>query len=199
MRCEEVRLRLFDYTDGALAGRERSAVSEHLETCAVCRRDHEDILALERAREVWHDVPAPRWRPPLAPRRLDLSPFQQWFPSLASALALVLVVGLYFRPGETPMPPGASRPAAGSLVAPSALPASTTVETLLANNRQERQQELLALVQLLRADMDRRSEQTEESLRYVIAHQLQGQRDIDDLYRYVRKASAPGGNPQERM
>lgn len=195
MRCEQARAHLFEHADEALPEHLRSAVSAHLEGCPVCREDYESIVELTLRASVWHDVPAPRWQPPVVGARLGLESFRQWFPSVASALALLLVVGLYLRP---PAPEGAAAPrapVAGTLPvqAGSALPVSASVESLLTSNRLERQQELQALVQLLRAEMDRRSEETEESLRYVIAHQLQGQREIDDLYQYVRKVSAATG------
>ena len=43
------------------------------------------------------------------------------------------------------------------------------------------------LSQLLKAEMDRRSLETEESLRYVIAHQVQEQAELDELRALVRK------------
>jgi hypothetical protein len=67
------------------------------------------------------------------------------------------------------------------------------------NNRMQRQEELQALVRLLRSEMDRCTEETEESLRYVIAHQIQEQREINDLYdrlqqiNYERSANGSRG------
>ncbi len=37
MTCEEIRLRLPGYVDGALSAREHAPVSEHLESCGECR------------------------------------------------------------------------------------------------------------------------------------------------------------------
>ena len=200
MRCEQARAHLFEYADETLPEHARSAVSAHLESCPACREDYESIVELTLRASVWHDVPAPRWQPPVIGGRLGLESFRLWFPSVASALALLLVVGLYLRPAA-PEGIGVPRqPVAGALErlpvqTGAALPVNANLESMLTNNRLERQQELQALVQLLRAEMDRRSEETEESLRYVIAHQLQGQREIDDLYQYVRKVSAGTSPP----
>ncbi len=205
MQCEETRALLFDYADDRLPEQTRAAVGEHLDTCTICQVDYQGVVDLARQAEVWHDVPAPRWQPPTVARPLDWSGFRQWFPSLASAAALVLALTVYLdRPAAT-APAGDDRgfaQALPGLPAPggaTAVPASTSVETLLLNSRLERQQELQALVQLLRAEMDRRNEETQESLRYVIAHQLQGQQEIDDLYQYIRKIGFDGAGSGDRM
>ena len=201
MRCEDARHRLFDYVDQALADREHTELVEHLDSCSGCRSDLEAMNDLTLQAEVWHDLPAPRWQPPRVAARYDLGGFQQWFPSLASAMALILVVGMYLQPPPStpPITSGAGQSVAAPRPTGTPLPVSTGGETLQVSNRLERQQELQALVQLLRAEMDRRNEETEESLRYVIAHQLQGQQEIDDLYQYIRKVSLDTTPQQEQM
>ncbi len=201
MRCEEARLMLFDFVDRTLSQDAQVQLSEHLEHCTECSSDLESLNDLSLQAEVWHDLPAPPWQAPGVRGNFSWGGLQQWFPSLASALALILVAGLYLqqptqsagRPVDAtrmPMPP-----AAGT----SALPVNGSVDALMTSNRLERQQELQALVQLLTAEMDRRNEETEESLRYVIAHQIQGQREIDDLYQYIRKVSLDNPPGQEQM
>ncbi len=71
------------------------------------------------------------------------------------------------------------------------------MQRALDTNRTQRQQELEVLVRLLKGEMDRRSLETEESLRYVIAHQIQGQRELDDLYERVQKISYPAPLPRQ--
>ncbi len=212
MRCEQARAQLFEYADDSLPDAQRAAIAEHLEGCAGCRADYEGIVDLTLKAAVWHDVPAPRWQPPRVGTGVSLAAFQQWFPTLASAAALILVAGIYLRgpaqaPGAATAPPGLTAQLPAEVSAPmagAAVPARASIDALMSSNRLERQQELQALVQLLRAEMDRRSEETEESLRYVIAHQIQGQREIDDLYQYIRKVSAAGSlpsgqQPEEQM
>jgi len=201
MRCEDARIRLFDYVDHTLADNERADLTEHLDTCVSCSSDLETLSDLALQAQVWHDLPAPRWQPPRVGSSFDSSALQQWFPSLASALALILVAGLYLQPAPTALPVAgnSSQTVAGTQRTGNTIPVSTSADALVISNRLERQQELQALVQLLRAEMDRRNEETEESLRYVIAHQLQGQQEIDDLYQYIRKVSLDTTPQQEQM
>lgn len=200
MHCEHVQSLLFEYADGLLAQDTRGEVSEHLTTCPHCSADHASILEMESQARVWHDLPAPAWQVPKIPSRLDFSQFTQWFPSLASAAALVLVGALYFKdPGSEPklaLPP-ASTPLSTELVSLQDLEQRNLMQTALDTNRAQRQQELEALVRLLKGEMDRRSLETEESLRYVIRYQLQSQRDLDDLYERMQKISYPAALPRQ--
>ncbi len=200
MHCEHVQSLLFEYADGLLAQDTRGEVSEHLTTCPHCSADHASILEMESQARVWHDLPAPAWQVPKIPSRLDFSQFTQWFPSLASAAALVLVGALYFKdPGSEPklaLPP-ASTPPSTELVSLQDLEQRNLMQTALDTNRAQRQQELEALVRLLKGEMDRRSLETEESLRYVIRYQLQSQRDLDDLYERMQKISYPAALPRQ--
>lgn len=195
MQCEDARASLFEYADGSLSAAERERMTAHLEQCPSCAGDFEVITDLARQASVWHDEPVPDWRPPRVAPPAHLTGFRQWFPSLASALALILVISLYLQPQPAAVEP----PSAATAGQPAGAPdtggpgvINASLETALSRNRLERRQELQALVALLRAEMDQRSEETQESLRYVIAHQLQGQREIDDLYHYIRKV---GGDP----
>lgn len=200
MRCEDARLLLFEYVDRSLDNNSHEQFTEHLERCARCRSDLESLNSLSLQAQVWHDLPAPPWQAPAVGGRIDWSSIQQWFPSLASALALILVAGLYLQQPSTPQATGPVNaaqplPSAGAMT----MPVSSSVDALMTSNRLERQQELQALVALLTAEMDRRNEETEESLRYVIAHQIQGQREIDDLYQYIRKVSLENAAAGEQM
>jgi hypothetical protein len=196
---------LFDYQDRTLTERAQTQLNDHLEHCAECRSDLESLNDLSLQAEVWHDLPAPPWQAPGVRGTFSWDGLQQWFPSLASALALILVAGLYLQPPTLSMSAPAetarntAAPAYGAAAQPVAANADANMDTLLTNNRLERQQELQALVQLLTAEMDRRNEETQESLRYVIAHQIQGQREIDDLYQYIRKVSLNNPPAPEQM
>ncbi|MFB3105220.1 MAG: anti-sigma factor [Pseudomonadales bacterium] len=200
MHCEHVQSLLFEYADGLLAQDTRGEVSEHLTTCPHCSADHASILEMESQARVWHDLPAPAWQIPKIPSRVNFSQFTQWFPSLASAAALILVGVLYFKdPGSEPklgLPP-TSAPPNSELVSLQNLDQRNLMQTALDTNRAQRQQELEVLVRLLKGEMDRRSLETEESLRYVIAHQIQGQRELDDLYERVQKISYPEPLPRQ--
>jgi len=188
MHCDQAETLMFDYVEDRLSHDMRMRVGDHLEGCASCQGLHNGILDMQAQARVWHDVAPPPWQLPRVPSRFDLSAVAQWFPSLASAVALILVIAIYFQqPGPSPT---SGQPA---------LPASTMAHTdtqpvlehLRASSRDQRQGEMEALVRLLKAEMDRRSLETEESMRYVIAHQIQGQRELDDLSRQVQQIIYP--------
>ncbi|MCZ6854531.1 MAG: zf-HC2 domain-containing protein, partial [Gammaproteobacteria bacterium] len=189
---------LFEYADHLLAQTTQDQVSEHLNTCSTCSADYDAILEMISHARVWHDLPAPAWQIPKIPSRVDFWRFSQWFPSLASTVALVLVGAIYLNNSAsnaertaTPLS-SPSFPNSVDLADPDR---GNQMQTALESNRAQRQQELEALVRLLKGEMDRRSLETEESLRYVIAHQIQGQRELDDLYQRVQKISYP--SPQQ--
>ncbi len=207
MRCDQTQTLLFDYVDDRLADQVRMEVGDHLETCSDCHSDYQGILDLQAQANVWHELPVPKWQPPAIPARSLFGNFQQWFPSLASAAALLAVLAIYVgQPATGPAP--ALNPVAETTYqnrgVPVGYPSSALystdpeLESLMLDNRSQRQEELQALVRLMRLEMDRRSEETEESLRYVITGQLQGQRDIDDLYDRLQQINyqVPGNREQ---
>jgi hypothetical protein len=180
MYCEDARESLFARLDGAPADQE--ALQAHLETCADCQALSRDMQGLAAQARVWHDVTPPRWNPHPAAWRTGAPAWtgregwrqwlQQWFPPLASAAALLLAAGLYLQSSNGV--PAGTTPAATDVPAAPA-------NQVLAVSRQERQQELEALPALLKAEMDRRSLETEQSLKYIISHQIQSQRQLDSL------------------
>ncbi|MDH3644532.1 MAG: zf-HC2 domain-containing protein [Gammaproteobacteria bacterium] len=191
MHCDQAETLMFDYVEDRLSHDMRMRVGDHLEGCASCQGLHNGILDMQAQARVWHDVAPPPWQLPRVHSRFDLSGMAQWFPSLASAVALILVITIYFQqPGQAPL----GQPALLPSPTPSPMANTDTqpvLEHLRASSRDQRQQEMEALVRLLKAEMDRRSLETEESLRYVIAHQIQGQRELDDLSRQVQQINYP--------
>jgi anti-sigma factor RsiW len=168
MLCEQSRTLLFDYVDETLADSVLTEVSAHLDRCAACQADCQSIRELSAQASTWHDLTPPVWQPPPVHASPQSSGFiqvlQSWFPTVASTVALTLVISMNLQGGGNPV-------------------------EVPAEGRIERQQELQTLVRLVMSEMDRRSQETEENLRYVITHQIQGQRDIDDLYQQVREIS----------
>ncbi len=188
MQCEHARDHLFDYLDDHLPDDVRRQVSSHLDGCDACQADYSSAFALARYETVWHDQTPPRWQPP----RIERTPFAwpsffQWFPTLASTAALAFVALLYFdtagNQGYELQQPLPTQPVSF----PDEARESLLVQNVLESSRSQRQKELEALVKLLKAEMDRRSLETEESLRYVIAHQVQEQQELDELRRKVQK------------
>lgn len=151
------------------------------------------------------------------PRRSFQWPsFFQWFPVATSAAALALVAALFVGQSSPTAPnslvPGGptiagSNPGVGATLPVSfdtaedsqfealqqqlddrlAVDQSLLLQAVLEANRTQRQQEMEALVKVLKAEMDRNSFETDESLRYVIAHQLQEQARVDELSRELRE------------
>ena len=201
MDCKEVQALLFEYADGTLSEYAQQEITRELTDCPECQAALQQIRLMERRAATWYDVPAPAWRPPSVAS--DTSGLiLRWFPSVASAAALVIAIAVWT---TAPAPP-ASNP--GSLNVSGNVPTalqltdqlnefesrqtvsqSLLAESLLEMTRQQREKELAALVRLLKAEMDRRELATEDSLRYIIAHQIQGQQELDNLSDQVQRIS----------
>jgi predicted anti-sigma-YlaC factor YlaD len=59
MNCEQVRQRIPDYVHGDTSPADRHALSSHLDTCYLCREEHEQALALHRLCQTVLSHPAP--------------------------------------------------------------------------------------------------------------------------------------------
>lgn len=199
---EQIRDLLFDYVDDVLDFETRRTVSERLEASAELHADYELILDMRTRAKVWHDVPAPSWNPPRIVSRLawhwESLNFQQWFPTAASATALLLVVALYFRGPDVVLSPTVTPTAAIPVTQQFLQPASyedpaqvAFVQSVLETSRQQRQKELTVMVKILMEEMNKRTRDTEESLSYIITHQIQEQQDLDELYEQVQTMTQP--------
>jgi predicted anti-sigma-YlaC factor YlaD len=101
-QCEQFRNRLAEYVVGALKGRARSRIEEHLRECAVCRAE---LAALERTGAILHGSPlleAPDWTWDAISRRIaqparNVTRRLRWaWGAAASAVAVVLIVIAFF-------------------------------------------------------------------------------------------------------
>lgn len=192
MHCEQARQRLFDRLDLAQPPPD-DELAGHLESCPECLAMHRDVTDMQARARVWHEVAPPPWHagPGAQPGAAAAQPagwlpvFQQWFPVLASTAALVLAVSIHWQQA-----PAGAQPAPLEVTSDGTLASEVTADQLLALSRRERQQELEALTALLKAEMDRRSLETEESLKYVISHQIQSQRELDAVRGRLAQAAA---------
>jgi anti-sigma factor RsiW len=215
MHCEQAKSLLFDFADEQLPATVQQQLDAHLQQCADCQTALAGIVELQTQANAWHEVAVPAWQAPRIESRFDLRLFTQWFPTLASCAALIMVTLLFLR---TPDVASSSSPAgAPDGAAPEVFPAETRAaslsaaaafndwasqwesrqnvnqtlltRSLLEASRLQRQQELEALARLIKAEMDRRSLETEDSLKYLITHQVRSQKEFDELSRYVIHAS----------
>ena len=212
MNCEEAGPLLAELADGTLAAATARRVQEHMEGCDDCFALATTLGAWQRRAQDWEDLPAPvillphvpperrGWRWPSWPVNVN---WWQVVPTAASLGALVLAVLAFVRSGE----PSADEAA---FVAAPPVPAnaqvlnatfdewqqdfqhrlevdqSLIVQAVMVANEDRRQRELDALARLLKAEMDRQALETDQSLRYVVAHQLREQERMDQLVRQVR-------------
>lgn len=212
MNCEEAGPLLAELADGTLDAATARRVQEHTEGCDDCFSLATTLGAWQRRAQDWEDLPAPvillphvpparrGWRMPSWPTKVH---WWQVLPTAASLGALALAFGAFVRTGS-PLPEEAP------LMATTPVPAnaqvlnatfdewqqdfqhrlevdqSLIVQAVMVANEDRRQRELDALARLLKAEMDRQALETDQSLRYVVAHQLREQERMDELVRQVQ-------------
>lgn len=191
MLCEHANPLLIDYAQKSLNDSLSVEVETHLESCADCQSDFEAINMLSTMAENWHDETVPAWQPtPVVSNHNWLDNFRLWFPTAASTAALAVATMIFVQtPENIGVLPASSQPLSSYQELPE-LPQATQaamVERVMEGSREQRQEELQVLLQYLKAEMDRRTIETEDSLRFVITNQLQGQQELDELYQQVKE------------
>ena len=214
MNCDEARSKLFEFIEdgdgvaGRLTPAERRALEEHVADCESCTEDLQAVQTWRMNAQVWHDVPVPPWQPPRIARPPMLG-WLAWFPIAASAAALVLVAVMLVGNFTAPAIDSGDLTARVNRIEESQRQMLNTrldqwsrefenrrdvdqtlmLQTMLEATQSQRQQELEALVKLLKAEMDRQALQTEESLRYLVTHQIDDQERLDQLAARVQAIS----------
>ena len=190
MHCEQANTLLVEFAEGSLAANSATEIEQHLEQCTTCQADYAAIADWRTMANNWHDEVPPAWSVPALDRPGFFDQltdhFRLWFPTLASATALVLVTVMYMnQPTATGTLP--TNQVASNYESLPQLPQATQAafDNALQNDREQRKKELSSLLEILTAEMNRRSIETEESLRYVVTSQVEGQRELDDLYKQV--------------
>ena len=193
MDCDEVRAKLVDYAEGLLPDAEARDLEASLANCEDCQSDLAAIAQFRTMATNWHDEVPKAWTIPALDRPSYLeqffSGFRQWFPTFASATALVLVTVMYVQP---PVADEAANLPSRSPADYSNLPelpqaTQAAFDNVLQNDRELRKQELQSLLEILTAEMNRRSLETEDSLRFLVSSQIEGQRELDHLYKQVEQ------------
>ena len=193
MLCEEANSQLVEYAEGALTATVHQAVEDHLHGCEPCQSDSSAITSLQSMAINWHDEQPPAWQLPeidhTNPITEWLDGFRNWFPTFASATALVLVSVMYFaESGETTQLPQ-NQVASGYDTLPELPQAQQAafVDSVLETSREQRQEEFSALLEYITAEMNRRSIETEESMRFILSSQIEGQKELDQLYQQIER------------
>ena len=187
MLCEHANPQLIEFAAGELSSDSAAQVAAHVELCITCQSDLQAINQMQQMANNWQETVPPHWTPLPAPKRDLFEHLRLWFPTAASTAALVMASLLYLQTPDT----NGALPSQSNNIAYETLPPlpqatqAAMVESVMQRSQAQRQEELQALLRILKAEMDRRSIETEESLRFVISSQLQGQRELDALYRQV--------------
>ena len=205
MNCEDARSSLFELVEdpGGLAPGKRATLQAHVAGCPSCSADVEAIRTWRQHAQAWQDEPAPRWNRP----RIEQPAWRAWrgwFPVAASTAALALAVIAVVGPraateDEVPSPTVAAYdPALQRQLVDAALAQfraeldsrreadrSFVLQAVTEAARDQREEELTALAVFLKAEMDRRSLETDESLRYLITDQVRDRRRLEDLFQRV--------------
>ncbi|MYE24983.1 MAG: zf-HC2 domain-containing protein [Gammaproteobacteria bacterium] len=207
MNCDEAGPLLAELADGTLDAAVARRVQAHIEGCDDCFSLAGTLGVWQRQAEAWEDMPAPMillphmpsrrrgWR--LPPWPTDLR-WWQLLPTAASLGALALALVAFVRAGS---PDSEALPAMAATPLPAnaqvlhasfdewqqdfqhrlEVDQSLIVQAVMVANEDRRQRELDALARLLKAEMDRQALETDQSLRYVVAHQLKEQERVDQL------------------
>ncbi len=205
--CDECKARLFDVEQ--LPQPEQRQVHAHLAHCDSCREDLAAIWELKRDATGWRAQPVPRWN--RRQLFFEPSPWHfrfQWAASFASVVVLVLVLtearistidGLTIDFAGVEDRFVSQTEFTRQLVSLQEQQQATLdtnvrkltnqqittnqllLRTVLDASREERREELGNMLVLWEADQDQRTMSTEESLRYLIASQVQDRREIEQL------------------
>ncbi len=208
MQCNDTRRLLFDYHDGSLTGSGHAAVETHLTRCELCRRQLADIRAMAGAAAAWQDQMPPAWQPsaiadhnPPAPRRTAARWARDWLPLAACLVLTVFVVsgaevgtnadGVYVRfgtgkPATDVVTDDQLATAIETLRREQAMEQQLLSEALLNANRDQRRREMEAMLALVGTQLDVQTEETVDSLRFLINRQQQDQRRLSELDRKLQ-------------
>ncbi|NOX52628.1 MAG: zf-HC2 domain-containing protein [Gammaproteobacteria bacterium] len=187
MLCEHANSQLIEYAEGVLDTNSQLEIERHVEDCDTCQSDYAAIQQWRSMATNWHQEspPAQQHFMPVAHSNHSnwWGTLRHWFPTFASATALVLVTVMYVQQTQSSgvLPSNTAINYDSLPKLPQATQAAV-VDSVLKTSRDQRQAELSTLLKILTAEMNRRSADTENSLRYIISTQIQGQKELDLLY-----------------
>ena len=203
--CETCQDQLFDYVDNKLTTAAHVRAEQHMETCAECRATLSDIWNMQSTASHWRESAPSTWD---RKQYFDSTPWHvqlQWVASFASIVVLVLVLGearISTNDGLTiefgrdyisqeqlsqqlvSLQEDQQRQmdtSVGKLTSQQITTNQLLLRSVLDTSRKERREELGTMLVLLEESQDQQTETTAESLRYLIASQLQDRKEIEDL------------------
>ncbi|HKI73219.1 MAG TPA: hypothetical protein VJ998_01155 [Pseudomonadales bacterium] len=215
--CSDARLQIMDLVDQPTATFDREVLNGHLEHCEACRTTLAELWELQAMATRWRDAPVPQWT-----RRDAFFERRSWLPRLqiASAVASVVVLVLMLSQVQVSTKDGLSvsfghgyvgrqelatqlrqlRDQQQANLSASIARLSNTqaannqlvMNTLLTRSRDERRQDLSNLLTIFQDSQARQSRQTQDSLQYLVASQVQDRRDIKQLDHALRLVATKG-------
>lgn len=216
--CEQCKEQLPSFVDGNLTSLQQQRLDQHLGHCEACNETLAQLWELQAFSSRWHDEPVPGWS-----RRKTFftsNPLLfniQWISSFASVLVLVLVVsqaqismkdGISFGTGTqvtraeldnvlTSFEQSQKQQLEArvtSLANQQMASNQLMLRTVLSMSREERKEELTTLLTAWDYAQDQRTEQTEESIRLLLASQVEDKRNIDQINRLLKQAVLEGSD-----
>lgn len=207
--CEQCRDQLVDFVDAGLPPLEQQRVNQHLQHCDECNADLADIWNMKSKASNWRDERVPRWnRRQLFFEPSPWPMLMQWATSFASVMVLILVLtearvstvdgftidfasmgDRFVSQPELQQQLARVRSQQQSELDSSAQKLTSQqittnqllLRTVLDTSRQERREDLGSMLVLWEQAQNQRTMSTEDSLRYLIASQIQDRKEIEDL------------------
>ncbi len=219
MRCEDSQLMLFEFAENQLQATDRQSIEQHLQTCDECAALLQDIWEMSLKSANWEDFtppPASDMGHYVQPIRL---PWLQMVSAFASVLVLVLVIfrleitsndeGLNISFGgererinysaemdarfkQFEEKNQAYLTASFDKLSTQQLTSNQLLlSTVLEASRNERRDDMNALMAVWNADQQRQNQLTEESLRFVLLNQARERRNIGNLSNILNNLTNP--------
>ena len=219
LTCDQCESQLFEFHEGQLAPEQAARVDEHLQDCDACSRLLADIWQMSLVSTRWQDESALKWNrgEHFESRRWQLP---QLTAVAASVLAVVLVLtdthitrtedGFRLRVGRDAYVTSDELARFGEtvktdqaavidqrfqrLTTQQAASNQLLLRSVLDTSREERKEDFSTLVSYLNATQAKRYQQTEEELRYLMASQIEDEKDIQQLTDAFSRINLQRGN-----